>query len=120
MQDADVSFAFTPPGQSRTASRLGSGTPHYTPSKLMLTHGERRMNMLTPDRANKVLHADLETGKVVSEWGFQKDGVDVDMRDVVNDTKGAQMDERDTFLGIGQNRWVWGLVGAYGGSKGPK
>ena len=72
----------------------------------MLTHGERRMNMLTPDRANKVLNADLETGKVVSEWGFQKDGVDVEMRDVTNDTKAAQTDDRDTFLGIGQNRWA--------------
>ena len=49
-------------------------------------------------------YADLETGKVVSEWGFQKDGADVEMRDVTNDTKAAQMDDRDTFLGIGQNR----------------
>lgn len=64
------------------------------------------MNMLTPDRASKVLNADLETGKVVSEWGFQKDGVDVDMRDVANETKAAQLDDRNTFLGIGQNRWA--------------
>ncbi|KAK9809515.1 hypothetical protein WJX73_007383 [Symbiochloris irregularis] len=106
VQDAEVSFAFTPPGQSRPPRGGALSGTTYTPSKLMLTHGERRMNMLTPDRANKVLNADLETGKVVSEWGFQKDGIDVEMRDVTNDTKAAQMDERNTFLGIGQNRLV--------------
>lgn len=26
------------------------------------------------------------------------------LQDIINDTKGAQMDDRDTFLGIGQNR----------------
>ena len=41
---------------------------------------------------------------MVSEWTFQKDGTDVEMRDISNDTKSAQLDSRDTFLGIGQNR----------------
>ena len=45
--------------------------------------------------------------QVVSEWTFQKDGVDVEMRDISNDSKAAQLDSRDTFLGIGQNRCVF-------------
>lgn len=108
VQDANVSFAFTPPGKGRPP-RGGSGlssTPVYTPSKLMLTHGERRMNMLTPDRPDKVLNADLETGKVISEWSFQKDGINAPMVDIVNDSKGAQTDDRNTFMGIGQQRLV--------------
>lgn len=71
-----------------------------TPSKIMLTHGERYMNMLSPAVHTGVFHTDIETGQVVSEWRFQKDGVDVPMKDIVNDTKGAQLDERDTFLGL--------------------
>ena len=35
---------------------------------------------------------DIETDKIVSEWRFGKDGTDVTMRDITNDTKGAQMD----------------------------
>ena len=27
------------------------------------------------------------------------------MQDIINDSKDAQLDDRDTFLGIGQNRW---------------
>ena len=29
------------------------------------------------------------------------------MQDIINDSKDAQLDERDTFLGIGQNRSAW-------------
>ena len=39
--------------------------------------------------------------RVVSEWGFEKDGLSRGMVDMVNDSKGAQLDSRDTFLGIG-------------------
>ena len=62
VQHADVSFNLTP---SKQTGGLGSaGTPGYTPSKLLLTHAERRMNMLTPSQGSKVANADLETGKV--------------------------------------------------------
>ena len=27
------------------------------------------------------------------------------MKDLANETRGAQLDDRDTFLGIGQKRW---------------
>lgn len=33
---------------------------------------------------------DIETGKTVAEWGFQKDGTDVSMRDLINETKGGR------------------------------
>lgn len=42
--------------------------------------------------------------RVVSEWSFKKDGVDAAMKDLANETRGAQTDDRDTFLGIGQKR----------------
>ncbi len=38
---------------------------------------------------------DIETGKTVAEWGFQKDGIDVDMKDLVNDTKGMRQLQRN-------------------------
>ena len=59
-----------------------------TPAKMLLMHGERRMNMLTPEHGSSVHQMDIETGKTVAEWGFQKDGVDVAMRDLINETKG--------------------------------
>lgn len=42
--------------------------------------------------------------RVVSEWSFKKDGVDAGMIDLANETRGAQLDDRDTFLGIGNKR----------------
>jgi hypothetical protein len=35
------------------------------------------MNMLSPGDATKLYHADVEYGKVVSEWRFNKDEVDI-------------------------------------------
>jgi hypothetical protein len=74
------------------------------------------MNMLSPGEGKSLFNADIETGKIVSEWAFQKDGVDVGMKDIVNETRAAQLDDRDTFLGLGQNRrapdWrgaLWGV-----------
>ena len=43
---------------------------------------------------------------MVSEWSFKKDGVDAGMIDLANETRGAQLDDRDTFLGIGQKRYI--------------
>ena len=77
---------------------------YVTPSKIMLSHGERYMNMLSPAMRSGVYHTDIETGKVVSEWRFQKDGVEIPMKDIVNDDKAAQLDSRDTFLGLDSSR----------------
>ncbi len=78
--------------------------PAMTPSQIMLTHGERYMNMLSPAVNTGVFHTDIETGKVVSEWRFQKDGVEVPMKGITNDNKAAQLDNRDTFLGLDSSR----------------
>ena len=48
--------------------------------------------------------------RIVSEWAFQKDGVDVGMKDLANETRGAQLDDRDTFLGIGQKRSALNVI----------
>ena len=47
------------------------------------------MNLLTPEQGSRLHQMDIETGRTVAEWDFQKDGVDVDMKDLINDTKGA-------------------------------
>ena len=52
---------------------------------------ERKMNMISPLSGASLWHADIETGKVVSEWKFQKDGVDVAMKDITTENKGAQV-----------------------------
>ena len=85
---------------SLTPTRGGA----FTPQKLLLMQRERRMNMLSPGGGKSLFNADIETGKIVAEWAFQKDGVDVGMKDIVNETRAAQLDDRDTFLGLGTNR----------------
>nr|GEW69470.1 hypothetical protein [Tanacetum cinerariifolium] len=35
---------------------------------------------------------DIETGKIVTEWKFEKDGTEISTRDIANDTKGSQLD----------------------------
>jgi hypothetical protein len=66
-----VSFSFTPLKQSNPSPAF------LTPSKVLLANGETRMNMLSPGDATKLFHADVEYGKVVSEWRFNKDEVDI-------------------------------------------
>jgi hypothetical protein len=92
-QNTGVSFNVTP--------QKGSS---FTPSKLMLMQRERRMNMLSPEKGQQLFNADIETGKIVNEWSFKKDDSEVSMKDIVNDTRGGQLTDEDTFLGIGQNR----------------
>lgn len=103
----DTGLSFQSP-QSKRGSGLGTpgGSAQPTPSKLLLMRGERQMNVLSPEEGTSIHQMDIETGKTVAEWGFQKDGTDVSMRDLINETKGAQLDNRDTFLGVGTNRLV--------------
>ena len=70
----------------------------------MLANGERRMNMLTPDNRNALVHADIEAGKVVATFSFQKDGAEIPITDIVHDYKSAQLEEHNTFLGLDANR----------------
>ncbi|CAH9078028.1 unnamed protein product [Cuscuta epithymum] len=83
---------------------------HSTPRKALLMRAETNMLLMSPmneDRPHsKGIHQlDIETGKIVSEWKFEKDGTDISMRDITNDSKGAQMDPSgSTFLGLDDNR----------------
>ncbi|GKA99327.1 CYPRO4 protein [Tanacetum coccineum] len=81
-----------------------------TPRKALLMKGETNMLLMSPmtqgkPHTNGLHQFDIETGKVVTEWKFAKDGTDISMRDVTNDSKGAQMDPSgSTFLGLDDNR----------------
>ncbi len=72
MQDKAVSFCLTPQ-KGGGAAAAGSSTPGLTtPSRVLLARGEREMIMLTPDNATQLQQADIEAGKIVSTWKFQK------------------------------------------------
>ena len=73
---AGIAFSFTP--LKRGGPPGTPGTPSFTPGKVLLANGETRMNMLSPGLDNtKLFHADVEYQKIVSEWTFQKDTVDI-------------------------------------------
>lgn len=79
-QHAGVSFSFTPlrGGGSSRGGAAAASPSFLTPSKVLLANGETRMNMLSPGLdSTKLFHADVEYGKVVSEWRFNKDEVDI-------------------------------------------
>ncbi|KAK7310856.1 hypothetical protein RJT34_08618 [Clitoria ternatea] len=88
----------------------GSSLVHCTPKKTLLMRAETNMLLMSPMDGGKLhstgLHQlDIETGKVVTEWMFGKDGTEITMRDITNDSKGAQLDPSgSTFLGLDDNR----------------
>ncbi|KAK1301757.1 Protein CYPRO4 [Acorus calamus] len=84
-----------------------------TPKKALLMRAETNMLLMSPlnaegrggPRSTGVHQLDLETGKVVTEWKFGKDGADITMTDITNDSKGSQLDPSEsTFLGLDDNR----------------
>jgi hypothetical protein len=97
IEDTGLSFKLTPPKNAvgfagfGTAGGGGGGTPSMTPPKALLMSQERKMNMISPLSGSSLWHADIETGKVISEWKFQKDGVDVAMKDITTENKAAQV-----------------------------
>lgn len=88
----------------------GFGLGYSTPKKALLMRAETNMLLMSPGMNGKphttgVHQLDIETGKVVTQWKFEKDGTDITMRDITNDSKGAQMDPSEsTFLGLDDNR----------------
>ncbi|GAA0148854.1 hypothetical protein LIER_36810 [Lithospermum erythrorhizon] len=88
----------------------GGGGARTTPRKALLMKAETNMLLMSPMSTGKPhasgLHQlDIETGSIVSEWKFEKDGTDITMRDITNDNKGAQIDPSgSTFLGLDDNR----------------
>ncbi|KAH6818927.1 Vacuolar import/degradation [Perilla frutescens var. frutescens] len=90
--------------------KLGSGAGSSgTPKKGLLMRGETNMMLMSPLKEGKTptsgLHQlDIETGKIVTEWKFAKDGVDITMKDITSDAKGSQLDPSEsTFLGLDNN-----------------
>lgn len=88
----------------------GGNLRQETPNKALLMRAETNMMLMSPlnsgaPHASKLNQLDIETGKIVSEWKFEKDGADITMRDITNDTKGSQLDPSEsTFLGLDDNR----------------
>ncbi|XP_077239989.1 protein CYPRO4-like [Tasmannia lanceolata] len=86
------------------------GNSMSAPKKTLLMRAETNMLLMNPMNEGKPhstgLHQfDIETGKVVTEWRFEKDGTDITMRDITNDSKGSQLDPSEsTFLGLDDNR----------------
>ncbi|EOA30075.1 hypothetical protein CARUB_v10013181mg [Capsella rubella] len=91
-------------------SKFGSGSSQTTPNKALLMRAETNMMLMSPAKQGKpnttgVKQLDIESGKIVSEWKFEKDGTEITMRDITNDTKGSQLDPSEsTFLGLDDNR----------------
>ncbi|KAJ4880694.1 hypothetical protein Rs2_37749 [Raphanus sativus] len=93
------------------------GGVHSEPRKALLMRAETNMLLMSPMSQNRGVHQlDIETGKVISEWKFEKDGVDISMSDITNDGKGAQLDpSASTFLGLDNNRLCrWDMRDRYG------
>lgn len=97
VDDDVVSFKVTP------LKGAGAGTP-FSPSKILMSHGEKRLNMLNAATPNRLFHADIEYQKVVSEWGFEKDSVEIPIQEISNDTKASQLEDVNTFMGLDSNR----------------
>ncbi|OMO74077.1 Vacuolar import/degradation, Vid27-related protein [Corchorus capsularis] len=88
----------------------GGNKANSTPKKALLMRAETNMMLMSPASEGKpnatgLKQVDIETGKIVTEWKFEKDGTDITMRDITNDTKGSQLDPSEsTFLGLDDNR----------------
>uniref|UniRef100_A0A2N9HVQ2 Uncharacterized protein n=1 Tax=Fagus sylvatica TaxID=28930 RepID=A0A2N9HVQ2_FAGSY len=93
-----------------SSSREKSSLSQMTPKKALLMRAETNMLLMSPFKEGKphatgLQQLDIETGKIVTEWKFEKDGTDITMRDITNDTKGSQLDPSEsTFLGLDDNR----------------
>ncbi|KAI3429615.1 hypothetical protein D9Q98_005701 [Chlorella vulgaris] len=108
MKDTGLSFVLTPP--PKAAGWGGAGTPTLTPSKALLMDSERTMAMISPLNTSSMWQTDIETGKVISEWKFQKDTVDVAMKDMAGKDKAAAQHDGSVFLALGASRLaVWDM-----------
>ncbi|KAL0744487.1 hypothetical protein Bca4012_086000 [Brassica carinata] len=63
------------------AAAYGSAAPKKKP---LLMRAETNM-LLMSQNPGGIHQLDIETGKVISEWKFEKDGVDISMSDITND-----------------------------------
>jgi hypothetical protein len=71
-------FSFTPAKGAGGGKKGGSSsTPAFTPTKVVLAGSERFMNMLAAEDPTKLYHGDVEYQKIVSEFRFDKDTVNI-------------------------------------------
>ncbi len=68
VEDKQISFTITP----QKGSRGSVGTPTMTPSRVLLANAERNFIMLTPEQKEQMSVADIETGKIVQTYKFEK------------------------------------------------
>ncbi|TXT07058.1 uncharacterized protein COLE_06389 [Cutaneotrichosporon oleaginosum] len=73
---------------------------NFTPNKIMLHNQDADMLMLDPLQKNSVYRMDLEYGKIVDEW---KVSDDVEVNNIIPDSKYAQMNPQQTLIGHSHN-----------------
>jgi hypothetical protein len=106
--DAKISFQITPEakvgqkGKSRLGMPPGNGGALGTPPNAMLMNQETRMNVCTPG-SGTISHMDIETQKIVNEFEFNRNGVTMQIQDMVGNTKRAQLENQSTFLSLAKN-----------------
>lgn len=105
LEGKNISISFQDGGKAG-----GGSSPFVTPKKGMLIRGETNMMLFSPSKDGKsnaggVSQLDIGTGKMVADWKFEKDGAPITMKDVTNESKGAQLYSGGfTFLGLDDNR----------------
>ncbi|PVU91440.1 hypothetical protein BB559_004130 [Furculomyces boomerangus] len=72
----------------------------FTPSKMMLHEQDSSIVMMNPMNPSSLYKMDLEVGKVVEEWKVHEY---INPKDIVPETKYAQMSTQKTLLGISHN-----------------
>ncbi|OCF57212.1 cytoplasmic protein [Kwoniella mangroviensis CBS 10435] len=72
----------------------------FSPRKMMLHNQDGDMLLLDPSNQNSVYRMDLEYGKVVDEWKVSES---VDVNNIIPDSKYAQMNPQQTFIGHSHN-----------------
>ncbi|WWC93835.1 hypothetical protein V866_000671 [Kwoniella sp. B9012] len=72
----------------------------FSPRKMMLHNQDGDMLLLDPSNQNSVYRMDLEYGKVVDEWKVSES---VEVNNIIPDSKYAQMNPQQTFIGHSHN-----------------
>ena len=73
-------------------------------TKVLLMKHETQLLALASEVSNCILQADIETTKIVRIWTPKKSSVPLGMDTMENETPAAQLDNRDTFMCLGQDR----------------
>eukprot|EP00668_Euglena_longa_P014914 GGOE01018951.1.p1 GENE.GGOE01018951.1~~GGOE01018951.1.p1 ORF type:complete len:643 (-),score=215.47 GGOE01018951.1:177-2033(-) len=95
-RDDDCRFATELPGITDLEGRP------FTPSRVMLHHGDSHLIMLNPNAPNKMYPLDLETSKVVEEWHVDKDAL-LKVRNFTPSTKYGGVLEEPTLVSLTSN-----------------